>query len=349
MEYPIEQLLFLFLIGTSLVVMYLEDLFAAAMVTSVFSLISACLYTLMDAVDVAFTEAAVGAGISTVLILGTLSLTTDREYQQPLRLWPLLVIGITGAVLVYGTLDLPTYGEGASVINSHVVPRYITGSATEFHIPNIVTNVLAGYRGYDTMGETTVILTATLGVMLLLGAGRKPKLRPTAPGERKPRDRRLTMSHKAQHVVMRDYVILRVVANALVPFIMLFAFYVQFHGDFGPGGGFQAGVILGAGVIVYGLILGLAAMQAVAPPAVVEIGLMVGVLMYAGTGVACLLQGGNFLDYAVLRHDPVHGRHLGIALVEGGVGITVCCAMIWIFYSFAGRRMAREEQKERDE
>jgi multicomponent Na+:H+ antiporter subunit B len=258
------------------------------------------------------------------------------------------VVGVTGAALIYGTMDLPCYGDAGAVIHSHVVPRYIEGSATEFHIPNIVTNVLAGYRGYDTMGETTVILTATLGVMLLLGAGRKPKYKPTAPGKRKQEDRRVTMSHKAQHLVMRDYVILRIVATALVPFIMLFALYVQFHGDFGPGGGFQAGVLLGAGIIVYGLILGLAAMHAVAPPSVVEIGLMVGVLLYAGTGVASIIMGGNFLDYAVLRHDAAHGRHLGILLVEGGVGITVCSAMIWIFYSFAGRRIAREENEERD-
>jgi multicomponent Na+:H+ antiporter subunit B len=342
--FPIEQLLFVFLIGTALAVMYLEDLFAAAMIASVFSLLSACLYTVMDAVDVAFTEAAVGAGISTVLILGTLSLTTHRELQQPFRIIPLAVVVLTGAVLIYGTLDMPTYGDADAVIHHHVVPRYIEGSTTEFQIPNIVTNVLAGYRGYDTMGETTVILTATLGVMLLLGAGIRKKAPPAPRGRRT----RLTMSHKAVHVVMRDYVILRVVVHTLVPFIMLFAFYVQFHGDFGPGGGFQAGVILGAGLIVYGLILGLEPMQRVAPPTVVEIGLMIGVMLYAGTGIASLFLGGNFLDYAVLKHEPIHGRHLGILLVECGVGITVCCAMTWIFYSFAGRRSVREQTKDRD-
>jgi len=132
--------------------------------------------------------------------------------------------------------------------------------------------------------------------------------------------------------------ILRVVAKVFIPYILLFALYVQFHGDYGPGGGFQAGVIFAAAFILYALIFGLEAARRVAPPAVVETLVAVGILIYAGTGLAALLLGGNFLDYNALNHhDPRHGQHLGLMLIELGVGITVSAVMVTIFFSFAGR------------
>lgn len=165
---PIEIILFGFLIVMGIFIARQADLFAAAMMTGIFSLVSAGLFTLMDAVDVAFTEAAVGAGISTVLILGTLSLTSKREFQQPFRWTPLLIVVITGAALIYGTVDMPMYGDPQAPIHLHVAPQYIEGTGSIFHIPNIVTAVLGSYRGYDTFGETTVIFAATVGVLLLL-------------------------------------------------------------------------------------------------------------------------------------------------------------------------------------
>ena len=134
----------------------------------------------------------------------------------------------------------------------------------------------------------------------------------------------------------------RVVAKLLIPYILLFALYVQFHGDFGPGGGFQAGVIFASAFILYGLVYGLTAIHKVAPPAVIEKLMALGLLIYGGTGVACMLLGGNFLDYDVLEHHLLpdilpHGQHLGIFLVELGVGITVTSVMTMIFYAFAGR------------
>jgi multicomponent Na+:H+ antiporter subunit B len=136
---------------------------------------------------------------------------------------------------------------------------------------------------------------------------------------------------------MKRHVVLRIVTKAMLPFILLFALYVQFHGDYGPGGGFQAGVIFGAGFILYGLVFGLADAKKVARPAIVELLVALGILLYAGVGVAAMLKGGNFLDYGALLHDPVHGQHLGIILIELGVGITVAAVMILIFFSFAGR------------
>ena len=142
---------------------------------------------------------------------------------------------------------------------------------------------------------------------------------------------------------MRGDLILRVVAKLLIPFILLFALYVQFHGDFGPGGGFQAGVIAAAAVIFYALIFGLADARAVVPEPLVESLMALGVIVYGGVGVAGLLLGGSFLDYFVLDHDPVHGQHRGIFWVEVGVAITVSGVMLKIFYMFADRGRIDDE------
>lgn len=161
-----------FLAVTAMAIVRLRDLFAVVMLFGIYSLLSASILLVLDAVDVSFTEAAVGAGISTVLMLGTLALTARTEKKPARPPWlPLLVVVITGAALIYGTLDMPLWGDATAPINQHVVPRYILGSLPETNVPNIVTAVLASYRGYDTLGEVTVIFTAGIGVMLLLGNG----------------------------------------------------------------------------------------------------------------------------------------------------------------------------------
>jgi multicomponent Na+:H+ antiporter subunit B len=136
---------------------------------------------------------------------------------------------------------------------------------------------------------------------------------------------------------VKDDIILRVVAKLLMPFMLLFAIYVQFHADFGPGGGFQAGVIAAAAIVFYALIFGLGAGQRLAPEWVVEKMLAAGVLVYAGVGLAGMALGGNYLDYFVLGADPVSGQHRGIFWVEVGVLLTVAGVMLKLFYMFAGR------------
>lgn len=169
----INVILLTFMVIVALAVILQRNLFGAVMLAGIFSLLSACMFVVLDAVDVAFTEAAVGAGISTVLMLGTLALT-DREEKSPPRVsvGALIVVLATGAALVYGTLDMPHYGDPEAPIHQHVAPRYINDSPQETGLPNMVTSVLASYRGYDTLGETTVIFTAGIGVLLLLGRSR---------------------------------------------------------------------------------------------------------------------------------------------------------------------------------
>ncbi len=138
---------------------------------------------------------------------------------------------------------------------------------------------------------------------------------------------------------MHHHLILRVITKPLVGTIILFAFYVQFHGDFSPGGGFQAGVIMAVAFILYGLVFGLNHVQRVLPPWVVHKMLALGVLIYAGTGVWTMMLGGEFLNYNIFNPlHPSHGQHSGILYVELGVGITVTGVMVAIYYAFAGRR-----------
>ncbi len=142
---------------------------------------------------------------------------------------------------------------------------------------------------------------------------------------------------------MERYLILRILAKIAIPFMLLFALYVQFHGDFGPGGGFQAGVIAAAGVIFYALIFGLPAARRLVPDWAVEGMVALGVIIYAGVGLIGILAGGNYLDYFVLDHDPVHGQHRGIFWVEVGVAVTVAGVMLKIFYMFASRGRQAED------
>ena len=175
-----------FLATTALAVVRTTNLFAAVMLAGIYSLLSAGLFTVMDAVDVAFTEAAVGAGISTVLLLATLAFVgskvktpqlriTEISAKVPLRrpVFPLIVVLVTGGILIYGTLDMPAYGNPDNPIHQHVAPRYLEESGQEIGVPNVVTSVLASYRGFDTFGETTVVFTAAVGVMILLSAMRR--------------------------------------------------------------------------------------------------------------------------------------------------------------------------------
>jgi len=170
--------LFVALIATAIAIIVTDRLFAVVMISGAFSLLSALLFVTMDAVDVAFTEAAVGAGISTVLMLGTIALTArSAKPSTKFSFVPFFVVALTGAVLMYGTLDMPIFGAAHSPVQTHVGPDYISRTPQDIDVPNIVTAVLGSYRGYDTLGEVTVVFTAGLGVILLLsGLGRRRKV-----------------------------------------------------------------------------------------------------------------------------------------------------------------------------
>ena len=167
----IDITLLVFLTTTAIAIINIRNLFVIVMLFGIFSLHSAGLFVVMDAADVAFTEAAVGAGISSVLMLATLALMKEHNEKKPAHRAriPLLVVLITGAALVYGTYDIPSFGDPDAPAQQHLKQRYIEKSMQEIGVPNTVTAVLASYRGYDTLGEVIVIFTAGIGVMLLIG------------------------------------------------------------------------------------------------------------------------------------------------------------------------------------
>ncbi len=172
----INIILLCLLVITALAVNQQRNLFATTMLTGIYSLICASVFVCLDAVDVAFTEAAVGAGIATILFLGTLALTSFEEKTEVKVSIPgLLIVVVTGSLLIYGIQDIPAFGDANTPVQTYLAGKYIEASTTEIGVPNLVTSVLASYRGYDTFGETTVIFTAGIGVLMLLGRGSKDK------------------------------------------------------------------------------------------------------------------------------------------------------------------------------
>jgi multicomponent Na+:H+ antiporter subunit B len=158
-------------------VVRMRNLFGVVVLAGIYSFLMASLLVVLDAVDVAMTEAAVGAGLSTVVLLATLHLTKSMEYPRPRKAYlPLFVVTVIGAALVWGTYSLPPFGTTDAAIHRHVAPKYLSDSLKDTMVPNVVTSVLADYRGYDTLGETTVIFTAGIGVLLLLKGRRRHKV-----------------------------------------------------------------------------------------------------------------------------------------------------------------------------
>ena len=174
MEYVINTVLLALLVVTAAAVVRLRNLFAAVMLAGIYSLLTASIFVILDAVDVAFTEAAVGAGISTILMLAALALTGRGRTAASAPSGPgLAVVLATGAALVWGTFDMPDFGDPLAPVHVHVAPRYLEGTITEIGIPNAVTSVLASYRGYDTLGEVFVVFTAGVAALVLLGGRRR--------------------------------------------------------------------------------------------------------------------------------------------------------------------------------
>ena len=266
-----------------------------------------------------------GAGVSTVLFLSALSITSERERASSSRpLISLAVVTAAALIVIYSTFDKPRFGDPEAPVHSHVSPWYIEKTEEYMEIPNMVTAVLGSFRGYDTLGEVFVVLVAGIGVLFLLSGGPGFDSGKSPPPWAK--------------AGLRHYLIPRVAGRLLIPFILLLGLYIQFHGEYGPGGGFQAGAIIAAAVILYALLEGEQNALKVLPRPVL-IGLMAGgAILYGAVGVLGILMGGNFLDYSVLAADSVKGQQRGILLIEAGVGMTVTGVLHSIFHSFAARR-----------
>ena len=314
------------LVITAIAIVRTENLFVAVMLLGIFSLLMAANFFLLDAADVALTEAAVGAGISTVLFLGALALTRERERPNGNAKWlSILVVFTAMLVVIYATFDKPVFGDPSAPSQQHVATWYLENTPDLVDIPNVVTAVLGSYRAYDTLGEVFVVFTAGIGVMFLLSVGKG-----ATNGQRRKKK-------EGDGIGLRNHVIPRVVGKMLVPFILLFGFYVQFHGEYGPGGGFQAGALIAAAFILYALLVGEDRTLEALPQSALNILMVGGALLYGAVGLVGMFYGSNFLDYGVLATNPVTGQHIGILLIEAGVGMAVTGVLLSIFHAFAAR------------
>lgn len=310
---------------TAIGAMQARNLFAAVMLMGIFSLLMAAEFILLDAPDVALTEAAVGAGISTVLLLSALALTAEEETSRDMRpAVAVFVVLITAGVIFYATFDKPALGDPNTPVQTHVAAEYFPMTRELIDIPNVVTAVLASFRGYDTLGEVIVVLTAAIGVLFLIGPGA-------------PSGARNGAANSGIKTGLKHHQPLRIVGKIAIPFIILFALYVQFHGEYSPGGGFQAGALFAAAIILYGLLEGRPAAALIIPPRVLQTMAAGGALIFGGIGVITLFLGGNFLQYDVLRADPVKAQQFGIIVIEAGVGITVAGVLLAVYHAFAAR------------
>jgi len=259
-----------------------------------------------------------------------------------------LTVLICGVLLMVFTMEFPNWGDPDSPASTHLSPYFIQHTLADTDVPNIVTSVLADYRGYDTMFETTVILTAGLACFLLLRVKRKKTSHryyrhvPTGVTLRMEGDKYPKNSEVFQRIdanwVPYDFVISRT-CRLIIPFIQIFALYVLAHGHHSPGGGFQGGVLMAASVILFAISHNLRAAIKNFREKTVALLSVTGVFIYAGTGALCLLLGEYFLNYSALapifRSDRIMARSHGILMVEIGVAIAVTAVMTWIYYNLS--------------
>lgn len=262
----------------------------------------------------------------------------------------LIAILVFGGLLFYISFELPDLGDALSPASTHVSPYYIEHTIHDTSVPNVVTAILADYRGYDTLFETAVIFSAGLACFFLLRITHRkvPKTRfyrhlatgltiRVEKGGRLPEDS--TEFERIDSAWVPSDVIINMTCRLVVPFVQLFALYVIAHGHHSPGGGFQGGVIFGAAIILYAISNNLrSTLRQISERTSALLG-SGGVIIYLGTGILCILLGAGFLNYSSLSLfpglDPVSARSYGILIVEIGVGIAVTAVMVWIYYNLA--------------
>jgi multicomponent Na+:H+ antiporter subunit B len=321
----------LLLVVLAFAIVWTTNTLTAAILLSVFSLIMALQYLILGAPDVAITEAAVGAGISTLLLLWSLSLVGNSKESKAstgFRYLSLKGVAILASSalfigLVYATKDLPSFAATEAPYQE-LRNYYIQQTPHEIGIHNVVTAILASYRGYDTFGEVTVIFTAAMAVILLFG--------------REKSQRNLPSTHTSLFLQL-DYVpiVSKVVIQFLAPFILIYAVYLQCYGKETPGGGFQAGIVAASVYIGYGLVFGFRKFKELVSWGVIKSTCALGVFLYGLVGIITLGLGGRFLDYNVLASSAHLGQKLGIFTVELGIGITVFGSMLVFYYMFLTR------------
>ena len=317
---PVEVLLMVLVVILAFVALWIRDLISAVIVFGAYSFLMCLIWAGMGAVDVAFTEAAVGAGVSTVLFIAILFNTTRRIKFNPMdistKIFAGIICSIVGWLLYLGVSDLPGWGDPYSPVNRVVSSYYVENAYKDTKVPNLVTAVLADYRGFDTMFETCVVFIAVLGIFTLL--------------KRKESNGDVDQ--------LNDSLVIRVASRFMVPFIQLFGLYVVAHGHYSPGGGFQGGVILGASLILLAMAYDMEFVQRFLTMKNMLSFASLGVLIFAGWGLVPVFLGHHFLDYSAWAQilpgvSKEMARSHSMLIVEIGVALTVMCGMYGIYMS----------------
>ena len=298
------------LVITCVFILFSKNIIKTLILFCIFSLLSCLEYLFLSAPDVAMTEAAIGASISSLIIFLSVIVVGKKNYQNNnvSLIFPFILCLVLMQILFQSFLGLPLFGEFDNPSNEHLMPYYVKNTSKEIGIPSIVAAILASYRGFDTLGEAFVILIAGLIVFSIC----------------------FVRTELEDNKIVKNSEILKVYIAPVFPIIVLYSLYIQTHGEESPGGGFQAGAILTTAYILYGLIYGFGVLIRDE----VIIGLknlsLCGFLIYFLTGVTTILLGGNFLEYEKFNFGK-YSQKFGIFVIEIGVGITVFAVLLMIF------------------
>lgn len=315
-----------------------RNLLNSVILLSAFSLLIGIYYLALDAPDVAMTEAALGACLSTCVLINLVKLVGESsgEIKRSRFVFAGIICVAFVSILTWSSIDLPEFGSGNTPLQLHVSKYYVENTQKDIGIPSIVAAILASYRGFDTLGETSVILIAGLGVAVILNRKRIPAINQNISSLAESEE---ISADSDNNLVQQSYLgnwlekkssILRVMAPICIAYVFLYAFYIQLNGESSPGGGFQAGVIFATGLIIYDLLYGVYALRRQFSTSKLLTYGICGVALYVGVGMTTLLMGGDFLDYNVLSSN-LKGQHIGIFIIELGVGITVASIMCLIY------------------
>jgi multicomponent Na+:H+ antiporter subunit B len=279
------------------------NVFSIILLNAIFSLFSVIMYLSLDAPDVAMTEASVSGIASILSIYAIKSIYKDSFiFNNSFNPWLFSLALIFAALLIYASLDLPSFGFPK--FNDY----YLKNTAKEIDIPSVVASVLASYRGYDTLLETLVILVGGFAVLLL-------------------------SEHNIADMA-REGMLTQKITRFILPLILLFGLYIQFHGEVSPGGGFQAGAILSMAFILYGMTFGENLIVQIFSLNKLKSIAIIGVSIYFTTGLISLLNNASFLNYNALWNDSILGQKIGIVIVELGVGLSIFSTMLIIYLGF---------------
>ncbi|WP_218460057.1 DUF4040 domain-containing protein [Rickettsia sp. TH2014] len=330
-NYLLNLIAFL-LILISIKIIFAKDLLNAVIAASIFSLLIGVSYLIMDAPDVAMTEAALGACLSTCVYLNLLrKLPPDLKNIERTNIIPASLICLLFVVtLAYIGLELPNYGDDNAPIHMYSSKYYLANTSRDIGVPSFVAAILASYRAYDTLGETSVILIAGIAVLLVFSK----KLEEVKGGSR---FRGNDIAESKDATILKAYPIIKYITSFIIPYIILYSIYIQLNGESSPGGGFQAGVIFASALIAYDLVYGNRKLSRYFPPNVLISIAVLGVAIYAIVGTISLFFNDNYLNYYTLTNfidDKLLAQHIAIVIVEIGIGLTVSAIMYLIYNVF---------------